>query len=165
MKTKHKTAPARGFRRLKGNYSARGKKFAIVVSQFNEYLTGRLLEGALDALWRHGALKKDVLVVDVPGAFEMPLAVKKLLSGGKFDAVITLAIVIRGDTKHFDQVVRETARGLRELSLKSEVPVILGMIPAENIGQAIRRVGVKQTNKGREWALAAVEMADLMRRL
>ena len=152
-------------RRLEGSYSARGRKFGIVVSRFNEFLTSRLLDGALNALLRHGAREKDITVVHVPGAFEVPLAAQRLLARGKLDAVITLAVVIRGETKHFDQVVKETAKGIRELSQKSEIPVILGLIPAMNARQAAERTGIKQMNKGREWALAAIEMANLMRRL
>ena len=150
---------------LKGGFSARGRRFGIVVSQFNELLTSKLLEGALDVLLRHGAREKDIRVVHVPGAFEVPLAAKKLISKFKPDAVITLSVVIRGQTKHFDQVVTESAKGIRELTLKTEVPVILGMIMADKAEQAMHRVGVKQTNKGREWALAAIEMANLVRKL
>ncbi len=150
---------------VKGGFSARGRRFGIVVSQFNEFLTARLLEGALDTLLRHGAREKDVRVVHVPGAFEMPLAAKKLIAKFKPQAVITLAVVIRGQTKHFDQVVTESAKGIRELSMKSEVPVILGMITADTPGQVMQRLGVKQMNKGREWALAAIEMANVVRKL
>jgi 6,7-dimethyl-8-ribityllumazine synthase len=151
--------------RIKGGFSGRGKKIGIIVAEFNEFLTERLLEGALDALTRHGVGKKDIQVVYVPGAFEIPLTLKKLLSRKKFDAVLTLAIVIKGQTRHFDQVVSETAKGVRELSQKSEIPVILGVISALNEQQAIQRVGLKHTNKGREWALAAIEMANLMPQL
>ena len=152
-------------KKIKGDYTAKGRRFGIVVSDFNELLTNRLLEGALDTLRRHGASDKNIVVVHVPGAFEIPLAAKKLIQKKKLDAVMTLAIVIRGETKHFDQVVRETAKGIRELSEKSEVPVILGIIPATHIRQAEQRAGIKQMNKGREWALAAIEMASLMRKL
>ena len=150
---------------VKGGFLARGRRFGIVVSQFNELLTNRLLEGALDTLLRHGARQKDIRVVHVPGAFEIPLAAKKVISKFKPDAVITLAVVIRGQTRHFDQVVTESAKGVRELSMKSDVPVILGMILADKPEQAMQRLGVKQTNKGREWALAAIEMANLLRKL
>ena len=150
---------------LKGDYSAKGLKFGIVAADFNELLTSRLLEGAIDALKRHGAGEKNIIVVHVPGAFEIPLAAKKLIQKKKPDAVITLAVVIKGETKHFDQVVRETAKGIRELSKESEVPVILGMIPANTIRQAQQRVGIKQVNKGREWACSAIEMANLMKKL
>lgn len=152
-------------RHLRGDYTARGKRFAILVSRFNEFLTSRLLEGAIDALLRHGARERDIRVVHVPGAFEIPLALKKTLATGDLDAAIVLAVVIRGQTRHFEQVSREAARGVRELSVRAEVPVILGMVTAENEGQALRRVGLKQENKGREWALSAIEMADLMKKM
>jgi 6,7-dimethyl-8-ribityllumazine synthase len=152
-------------RKLKGSYSARGLRFGLVVSEFNEFLTKQLLEGALDTLARQGARPKDVQVIYVPGAFEIPLAAKKLISKKNSDALIVLAVVIRGDTRHFEQVVRESARGVRELSSRNEIPIILGIIPAESAAQAIRRVGVKHMNKGREWALAAIEMASLMKKM
>jgi 6,7-dimethyl-8-ribityllumazine synthase len=148
---------------IKGDFLARGRRFAIVVARFNEYLTRRLLDGAVDTLLRHGAREKDIYVVHVPGAFEIPLTVKKVLRSKKADAVIALAVIIRGQTKHFEQVAIQAARGLREVSLKSEVPVILGIIPAESVEDAVERVGIKHENKGREWALSAVEMASLMR--
>ncbi len=150
---------------LKGSYSGRNKKFGIVVSEFNEFLTRRLLEGALDALIRGGAREKDITVVWVPGAFEIPLAAQKLIANKKLNAVITLAVIIRGETKHFDQVAGETAKGLRELAQKTEIPVVLGIIPADTVDQALRRVGLKQVNKGREWGLTALAMADLMPRI
>lgn len=148
---------------IKGDFLARGRKFAIVVSRFNEHLTRELLDGAVDTLVRHGANEKDIHVVHVPGAFEIPLAVHKITRNRVVDAVIALAVIIRGQTKHFEQVAIQTARGLREVSLKSEIPVILGVIPAESIEDATERVGIKHENKGREWALSAIEMANLMR--
>ena len=151
--------------RLKGDYLAKGRRFGIVVSDFNELLTGKLLEGALDTLKRHGADEKNISVIHVPGAFEIPLAAKKLIRKKKPDAVITLAVVIKGQTKHFDQVVRETTKGIRELIGVSEIPVILGVIASDNIRHAEQRVGIKQRNKGREWAASAIEMASLMKKL
>ena len=150
---------------LKGDFSAQGRRFGIVVAQFNEYLTKKLLEDALDVLARHGARAKDVHVVYVPGAFEIPLAAKKLIAKKKPHAVLTLSVVIQGQTKHFDQVVTECAKGAREVSMKSGVPVILGMITAKTTAQAIERLGVKHMSKGREWALSAIEMASLMDKL
>ena len=150
-------------RKIKGSFIATGRRFGIVVSEFNEYLTQRLLEGAVDTLVRAGARPKDITVAHVPGAFEIPLATKKLMASKKLDAVITLAVVIRGETKHFDQVSREAARGVRELSMKSQIPIVLGILPAENTRQAVARVGLKQMNKGREWALAGIAVANLMR--
>ena len=149
-------------RRVKGAFSARGKKFTIIVARFNEFLTTRLLEGAVDTLLRHGALGRNIQVVHVPGAFEIPLVAKRIAQKKKVDAIITLAVIIRGQTRHFEQVATQTARGLREVSLKSEIPVILGVIPAESVGDAMERTGIKQTNKGREYALSAIEMANLM---
>lgn len=148
-------------REYKGGYQARGRRFGLVVSRFNEYLTSKLLDGAVDTLLRHGARPADVHVAHVPGAFELPLAAQKLIRAKKPHAVIALAVVIQGETKHFDQVVAEAARGIRELSQRTGVPVLLGMIPAANEKQAIARVGIKQTNKGRDWALGAIEMANL----
>ena len=145
-----------------GDFSAKGKRFAIIVSRFNEYLTEKLLDGAVDTLLRHGASEKHIRIVHVPGAFEIPLAAKRVAQRKKVDAVITLAVIIRGKTRHFEQVATQSARGLREVSLKSEVPVILGIIPAESIQDAMERTGIKQSNKGREAAESAIEMANLM---
>lgn len=152
-------------KQIRAGLAGRGKRFGIVVSRFNESLTERLLDGALDTLLSHGVREKDITVARVPGAFEVPLAAKKLMRTKKFDAVLTLAVVIRGETKHFDQVAAESARAINELSQKSEVPVILGIITAENVSQAEARVGIKGPNKGREWARSALEMAGLMRAL
>ncbi len=150
---------------LKVSYNGRGRKFGIVVSTFNEFLTDQLLEGALDTLIRHGVKDKDIFVVQVPGAFEIPLAAKKMIASKKLDAVITLAVIIKGETKHFDQVAMESAKGVRELSMKSGVPVILGILPTHTTEQAIQRAGLKHGNKGREWALSAIEMANISRKL
>ncbi len=136
-----------------------------MVSRFNEVLTARLLEGALDTLTRHGARPKDIRVVHVPGAFEIPLALKRALARFRPDAALTLAVVIQGKTRHFDQVVQQSAKGVQAVILKTDIPVILGIIPAKTIQDAVERVGLKQENKGRDWALAAIEMADLMRRV
>jgi len=160
---KRKDNSLKGIPESKGSFRAKGLKIAVVVSDFNEYLTRGLLLGAVDTLLRHGARKPDIKVFHVPGAFEIPLAAKRLVQKKRWDAVITLAVVIRGETKHFDQVVRESARSLRELSDRSEIPVILGIISAHTVAQAVERVGVKHMNKGREWAMAAIEMANLMR--
>ena len=154
-----------GVRRLKGDFSAKGKRFGVVVSQFNDYLTKKLLEDALDALVRHGARPGAIHVVHVPGAFEIPLGAKRLIEKKKPHAVITLSVVIQGETRHFDQVVSECAKGVRELSLKTGVPVILGMITAKSTAQAVERLGVKHMSKGREWAMSAIEMADVLGKL
>ncbi len=143
--------------------SAGGHCFGIVVSRFNEYLTDQLLQSALDTLCKQGADPKKIHVAHVPGAFEVPLAAQKLIHRIKPDAVLTLSVVIRGKTKHFDQVVTQCAKGLRELSMKTDIPVILGMISAEDPADAVERVGQKKMNKGREWALSTIEMANLFR--
>jgi 6,7-dimethyl-8-ribityllumazine synthase len=153
-------------RRLCGGLQGRGKRFGIVVSRFNEALTSRLEEGCVDTLLRCGARPDDIVIIEVPGAFEIPLAAGELIFRQKrLGAVITLGVVIRGQTRHFDQVVSETAKGIRELSERSGIPVILGIIAADSVSQAFERTGIKHMNKGREWALAAVEMANLMPQL
>ena len=161
---RRKDASAR-IQRIKGEYSGKGLRFGIVVSDFNEYLTRQLCDGAVDTLLRHGAAPKSVRIAHVPGAFEIPLAAAKLIRSFKPHAVVTLAVVMRGKTRHFDQVVDQTAKGVRELAMKTGVPVILGMVSAEKVEDAIARVGVKHMNKGREWALSALEMANLSRKL
>lgn len=150
---------------IKGDYMARPYRFGIVVAQFNEYLTRSLLDASVDTLLRHGAQEKNIHVVHVPGAFEIPLAAKKLIAFKKPNAVITLSVVIKGKTKHFDQVVQETAQGIRELILRTDTPILLGMVSADNVNDALMRVGVKHMNKGREWALSAIEMASLSQKL
>lgn len=152
-------------RHWKGDWSGKGLKVGIVVSDFNEYLTKQLLDGALDTLDRHQLANRSVHVVHVPGAFEIPLAAKKMIERFRPDAVVALAVVIRGKTKHFNQVVDQCAEGIRMLAMQSGVPVVLGMISAENEMDAVRRVGLKNMNKGREWALSAMEMASLSKKL
>ena len=154
-----------GAKHWKGDLKAKGRRFGIVVSRFNEYLTDQLLENALDTFKMRGADMKKVHVAHVPGAFEVPLAAKKLIRRVKPDSVLTLSVVIRGKTKHFDQVVTQCAKGVRELAMDSGVPVILGMITAEEPADAVERVDAKKMNKGREWALSAIEMANLSRKL
>jgi len=154
-----------GVKHYEGAKSAKGRCFGVVVSRFNEYLTDQLLESALAAFKAQGADPKKVHVAHVPGAFEVPLAAQKLIRRVKPDAVLTLSVVIRGKTKHFDQVVTQCAKGVRELSMKSDVPVILGMISAEDPADAVERVGRNKMNKGREWALSAIEMASLSKKL
>lgn len=160
---KHKSFRALGVVKHAGAHHAHGRRFGIVVSRFNEYLTKHLLEGALETLISHGAREKDIRVVHVPGAFEIPIALRKLLNETKLDAAMALAVVIRGQTKHFDQVAAEAAKGVRQIALASNVPVVLGTIFADSEIQAIERAGLKHMNKGREWALSAIEMADLMK--
>jgi 6,7-dimethyl-8-ribityllumazine synthase len=140
---------------------AEGKKFALVVSRFNDFITEKLLNGALDALIRSGTLDEDIEVVKVPGAFEIPLVAKKMAKTNRFDAVICLGAVIRGSTPHFDYVSAEVSKGVAMVSMESEIPVIFGVITVDTIEQAIERAGTKAGNKGWSAAIAAVEMANL----
>jgi len=150
---------------IEGSLSARGLQFAVVVSRFNHFITDKLFEGALDVLRRSGAEEEAVTVVKVPGSFEIPLAAQSLARSGKYDAVVCLGTVIRGETKHFDLVAQEVAKGIASVSLESGVPVAFGVVTAENIEQAIERAGTKSGNKGGEAARVAVEMANLMKEL
>jgi 6,7-dimethyl-8-ribityllumazine synthase len=140
---------------------AEGKKFALVVSRFNDFITEKLLSGALDALVRSGAADKDLEVVKVPGAFEIPLVAKKMAKTKRFDAIICLGAVIRGSTPHFDLVSAEVAKGVAMAGMESEIPIIFGVITTDTIEQAIERAGTKAGNKGWSAAIAAVEMANL----
>ena len=141
--------------------SAEGKKFALVVSRFNDFITEKLLSGALDALVRSGAADEDLEVVKVPGAFEIPLVAKKMANTKRFDAVICLGAVIRGSTPHFDYVSAEVSKGVAMVGMESEIPIIFGVITTDTIEQAIERAGTKAGNKGWSAAIAAVEMANL----
>ena len=140
---------------------AAGKKFALVVSRFNDFITEKLLSGALDALVRSGAADEDLEVVKVPGAFEIPIVAKKMANTKRFDAVICLGAVIRGSTPHFDYVSAEVSKGVAMVGMESEIPVIFGVITTDTIEQAIERAGTKAGNKGWSAAIAAVEMANL----
>lgn len=144
-----------------GHLVSNGLKFAIVVGRFNEFISGKLLSGATDALKRHGASDEDVDIAWVPGAFEIPFAAMKLAESGKYDAVITLGTVIRGSTPHFDYVCNEAAKGVASVSLKTGVPCIFGVLTTDSIEQAIERAGTKAGNKGWDAAVSAIEMANL----
>ena len=146
---------------LEGKLVSDGKKFAIVISRFNEFISNKLLEGAVDALTRHNVKDEDITVAWVPGSFEIPLVAKKMAESGKFDAVITLGAVIRGNTPHFDYVASEVAKGVASQSLQTGVPIIFGVLTTETIEQAIERAGTKAGNKGWEAAASAIEMANL----
>ncbi|GAB6933575.1 6,7-dimethyl-8-ribityllumazine synthase [Calditerricola satsumensis] len=150
---------------IEGNLVGTGLSFAIVVSRFNEFITAKLLGGALDALKRHGVAEEAVDVVWVPGAFEIPLVARKLAERGKYDAVICLGTVIRGATPHFDYVCAEAAKGIAQAAMQTGVPVMFGVLTTDTIEQAVERAGTKAGNKGWEAAVAAIEMANLMRRL
>ena len=148
---------------IEGNMRATGKKFAIVVSRFNSFVVESLLKGALDALKRHGEVSNsDVTVVRVPGAYELPLAAKKIAKQGQYDAIIALGAVIRGGTPHFDFVAGECNKGLAQVSLEFDIPVSFGVITTDSIEQAIERSGTKAGNKGAEAALGALEMVNVM---
>ncbi len=146
---------------VEGGLSAAGKRFAIVVSRFNAFITERLFQSAYDGLLRSGAKKKDVALVRVPGAFEIPLAARTLAETGKYDAIICLGCLIRGDTAHYDVIVNEVTRGIGQSAQETGVPHAFGVLTCDTLEQAIDRAGLKMGNKGFEAALAAVEMANL----
>lgn len=150
---------------LEGNLSAKGLKIAVVVSRFNDFIGERLLDGATDTLLRSGASGDDIDVVKVPGAFEMPVAAKALAKSEKYDAILCLGCVIRGATPHFDYVAGEAAKGIAKVSLDFDCPIAFGVITADNLEQAIERAGTKSGNKGRDAALTAIEMANLLKSL
>jgi len=148
-------------KRLEGKLDAKGVKFGLVVSRFNNFLTDKLVEGALDCLIRHGASETAQTVAYVPGALEIPAAAGRLAKSGKFDAIVCLGAVVRGDTPHFDYVAAESAKGISRLGLEHKIPVIYGVITADTLEQAIERAGTKAGNKGWDAALAAIEMVNL----
>jgi len=150
---------------LEGRLSAEGSRFAIIVSRFNDFICSRLMEGALDALIRHGCEEENMAIIKVPGAFEMPLAARKMARTGQYDAVICLGAVIRGATPHFDYVAAEVSKGIASVALESEIPVTFGVLTTDNLEQAIERAGSKSGNKGYEAAMAAIEMVNLFKEL
>ena len=150
-------------RTLEGKMVADGIKIGIVVARFNEFITSKLLGGAMDGLVRHGMDEDDVDVAWVPGAFEIPLIAKKMANSGKYDAVIALGAVIRGSTSHYDYVCNEVSKGVAAASMERGVPVMFGIVTTENIEQAIERAGTKAGNKGYDCALGAIEMVNLIR--
>ncbi|MCK5353439.1 6,7-dimethyl-8-ribityllumazine synthase [bacterium] len=154
-----------GYSTIAGKLDASGLKTAIIASRFNDFVTARLIEGAVDCLLRHGSVEKDITVIRVPGSFELPLAAKKTASSGKYDAVICLGALIRGQTPHFDYIAAEVTKGVAQVSLDTDVPVTFGVITADTLEQAIDRAGAKAGNKGFEAALGAVEMVDLLRQI
>lgn len=150
---------------VKAGLIAKGKKFGVVVSRFNEFLSSKLVEGALDTLKQHGAEDKSIDVIWVPGSFEIPIAAQKIAKSKKYDAVICLGVIIRGDTPHFDYIAGEAAKGVARISLDTGLPCVFGVITADNLEQAIERAGAKQGNKGRDAALSAIEMANLLEKI
>ena len=150
---------------IEGELQAKGFKFGIIVSRFNDFITSRLLEGATDALLRHGAKDDDIEVVRVPGAFEIPLIAKKMALKGTYQAVICLGTVIRGATPHFDYVASEVSKGIAAASLETGVPIAFGIITADTIEQAVERAGTKAGNKGWDAAVTAIEMAQVVKKI
>jgi 6,7-dimethyl-8-ribityllumazine synthase len=150
---------------VEGNLTAKGFAFGIVASRFNEFITARLLDGALDALRRHGADEDKITVVRVPGSFEIPLVAKRMAASRQYDAVICLGTVIRGATPHFDYIASEVAKGVAMAGLETGVPIAFGVLTTDSIEQAVERAGTKAGNKGFDAACAAIEMANLLREL
>jgi 6,7-dimethyl-8-ribityllumazine synthase len=150
---------------LEGKLIAKGLKFGMVLSRFNNFIAERLLEGALDALKRSGAEEEDCAVARVPGAFEIPLAAKKMAKSGRYDAIICLGCVIRGATPNFEYIATEVTKGIAHLSLENEIPISFGVLITDTIEQAIERAGTKVGNKGFDAAMSAIEMANLMKEI
>ncbi len=150
---------------IEGSLNAEGIKVGIVVSRFNDFITGKLLEGAVDALVRHGANDADIEVVKVPGAFEIPMATKKMVASNKYEAIICLGAVIRGATPHFNYVAGEVAKGVGQLSMEAGIPVLFGVLTTDNLEQAIERSGAKSGNKGWDTAMACIEMVNLFKNI
>lgn len=150
---------------MEGKIVAKGMKFAIAASRFNDFICGRLIEGAIDALTRAGADEKDIQIVKVPGAFELPLVAKKIAKTRTCDAVICLGAVIRGATPHFEYISAEVSKGIAAVGLETEIPVAFGVLTTDTIEQAIERAGTKSGNKGWDAAMTAIEMVDLFKKL
>lgn len=153
------------YKTISGALSAKGFKFGIVASRFNDFLTDKLIDGAVDCLVRHGADAKNVTVARVPGAFEIPYVAAKMASSAKFDAVVCVGAVIRGDTPHFDYIAAESAKGVAKVAMDSGKPVLYGVVTADTLEQAIERCGTKAGNKGADAAEAAIEMLNLYKEL
>lgn len=150
---------------VQGHYAGEGKRIGIVVSRFNEFITSKLLGGALDALKRHGVRDEDIAVAWAPGSFETPLVAKRMAASDKYDAVLALGCVIRGATPHFDYVAAEAAKGIGHVMLETGVPIMFGILTTDSIEQAIERAGTKAGNKGADAAMGALEMATLLEQL
>jgi len=150
---------------IEGKIVAKGMRFGIAASRFNDFISGRLIEGATDAIKRAGGDEKDIRIVRVPGAFELPLVAKKMAKSGKYDAVICLGAVIRGATPHFEYISSEVAKGIAMVGLETEVPIAFGVLTTDTIEQAIERAGAKMGNKGWDAAMSAIEMVDLFRNM
>jgi 6,7-dimethyl-8-ribityllumazine synthase len=150
---------------FEGRISAEGFRFGVIVSRFNDFISSKLVEGALDALKRHGAKDEMISLIKVPGSFEIPVAAKKTADSGQFDAIICLGAVIRGATPHFDYVAAEVSKGIAAVALESGIPVTFGVLTTDSLEQAIERAGSKSGNKGWDAAMAAMEMANLFKEL
>jgi len=150
---------------IKANLLAKGKRFGIIISRYNEFLSSKLLDGAVDTLKQHGAQDNSIDVAWVPGSFEIPIAAQRIAKSKRYDAVICLGAIIRGATPHFDYIANEVAKGVARVSLDTGIPCIFGVITADNLEQAIERAGTKQGNKGRDAAINAIEMANLLETL
>jgi len=150
---------------FEGELQAKGLKFAIIVSRFNDFIGSKLLDGAVDALIRHGASDQHIDIIKVPGAYEIPLAAKKVASNKKHDAIICLGAIIRGATPHFDYVAAEASKGIAQASLDSGIPIAFGVLTTDTIEQAVERAGTKSGNKGWDCAMVAIEMAQLFKKL
>jgi len=150
---------------MEGKIVAKGMKFGIVASRFNDFICGRLIEGAVDALVRAGADEKDMVIYKVPGSFELPLTAKKVAKSGRYDAVICLGAIIRGATPHFEYISAEVSKGIAVVGLETEVPVVFGVLTTDTIEQAIERAGTKSGNKGADAAMTAIEMVDLFKKI
>ena len=150
---------------IQGDLTAKGLKFGIIAARFNDFITARLVDGAIDALMRHGAAEGDIEIVKVPGSFEIPLVAKAMAQSKKYSAVICLGAVIRGATPHFEYVSAEVSKGVASVSMDSGLPVIFGVLTTDTIEQAIERAGTKSGNKGWDAALSAIEMANLMKQI
>jgi 6,7-dimethyl-8-ribityllumazine synthase len=154
-----------GSKVITGSMISKNKKFGIVVSRFNEFVSSKLLDGAQDTLVKHGVKQEDIAVVWVPGSFEIPMVAKKMASSGKFDGIICLGAIIRGETPHFDFIAAEAAKGVASVAMSSDVPCVFGVITTDNLEQAIDRAGSKSGNKGREAAMTAIEMCNIYHEL
>ena len=162
---KNKNKERKKMNKLEGKLVADGAKIGIVAARFNEFIVSKLVGGAMDGLIRHDVKEEDVTVAWVPGAFEIPVVAKKMAKSGKYDAVICLGAVIRGETSHYDYVCNEVSKGVASVSLETEIPVLFGVVTTENIEQAIERAGTKAGNKGYDCALSAIEMINLMKQI
>ncbi len=150
---------------IEGNLSAKGLKFAIIAGRFNDFITNKLVEGAVDSIVRNGGSKDDIDIIKVPGAFEIPFIAKKAAVSKKYDVIICLGAVIRGATPHFDYVSSEVSKGIANVSLEANIPIIFGVLTTDTIEQAIERAGTKAGNKGFDAATSAIEMANLLKNI